>query len=181
MLCHLIPAPLIIGAIWLMSRLIISLIDVCLPDLWKQCSDMLIAVAVRIAPLMQEHMVKFTRAAGAESQTVSLSQGFQSALTLASSYTGTGTAQSGAGKGESALERGDEEERDRDHDEDDPYGMSGILHAFNTTESCGRYTERLSKDIARSGEAVFGATSAGMHLNFTTAQISAERRHSVSM
>lgn len=139
---------------------------------------MLTAVAVRIAPLMQEHMVKFTKAAGAESQSVSLSQGFQSALTLASSY--TGTVQSGAGKAENALERGDEEERDRDQDEDDPYGLSSILHAFNTTESCGRYTERLSKDIARSGEAVFGAASAGKHVNFTSI-ISAEGRHIISM
>ena len=46
-----------------------------------------------------------------------------------------------------------------DREDDDRYGLATYLQIFNTTELCVRYTDRLSKDISRSGEAVFAAAT----------------------
>ena len=127
-------------------------------DLLKQCTDILHAATVKIAPLMQESMVKFTRLAGPENSSGSLSMGFQSALTLASTY--TGTVQGVVAK-EGGAERGDEDEGSGDRDEDDPFGLKGLLQVFNTAEMCVRYTDRLSRDIVRAGETVFSAPPIG--------------------
>jgi hypothetical protein len=124
----------------------------------KQCTDILHAATVKIAPLMQESMVKFTRLAGPENSSGSLSMGFQSALTLASTY--TGTVQGVVAK-EGGAERGDEDEGSGDRDEDDPFGLKGLLQVFNTAEMCVRYTDRLSRDIVRAGETVFSAPPIG--------------------
>lgn len=112
---------------------------------------MLTAATVRMAPIMQETMLKYTRPGSSEVSAGSLSKNFQSAITLASSYTGQG----GAGK---EGEKGEEEEVERD--EDDPYGLAGLLRIFNMVEMCVRYTDRLNKDISRSGEAVFATPMA---------------------
>lgn len=103
-------------------------------------------------------MVRFTKAGGPDSSGVSLSKGFQSALTLASSYTAT---VQGVAVKEGGAERGDEGEGSGDRDEDDPFGLSGLLQVFNTAEMCVRYTDRLSRDIAKAGEAVFSAPILG--------------------
>jgi hypothetical protein len=124
----------------------------------KQCTDILLAATVKIAPLMQENMVKYTKSAGPENSSGSLSKGFQSALTLASTY--TGTVQGVVAK-EGSAERGDEDEGSGDRDEDDPFGLKGLLKVFNTAEMCVNYTDRLSRDIARAGETVFSAPPVG--------------------
>ena len=122
---------------------------------------MLSGAVAKMTPIMHEQMSKYTKTGGSDndSSAASLSKGFQSALTLASSYTGAG--QGMTGKGDSGAERMDEDEGGGERDEDDPYGLSGTLHTFNVVELCVRYTNRLSKDIAQSGEAVFGAPLTG--------------------
>jgi hypothetical protein len=124
----------------------------------KQCTDILHAATVKIAPLMQENMVKYTKSAGPENSSGSISKGIQSALTLASTY--TGTVQGVAAK-EGGAERGDEDEGSGDRDEDDPFGLKGLLKVFNTAEMCVNYTDRLSRDIAKAGETVFSAPPVG--------------------
>lgn len=126
--------------------------DMISSDLSKQAGDLLIGASAKAGVIMQEQMSKFTKGGGSDgtSSSASLAKGFQSAITLASSYTGQGGQ---GGKGDSA-ERGDEEE-DRERDQDDPYGITSVLEVFNTMEMCVRYTERLSRDINQAGEAVF--------------------------
>lgn len=123
---------------------------------------MLHAATVKMAPVLQENMVKFTRSVGPDNSSGSLSRGIQSALTLASTYTGT---VQGAAVKEGGAERGDEDEGSGDRDEDDPFGLKGMLQVFNTAEMCVRYTDRLSRDIARAGETVFSAPTIGDQLN----------------
>ena len=108
---------------------------------------MLTSATIRLAPIMSEHMYKFTKSNNVESSSGSLSKNFQSAITLATSYTVQGVKDS---------ERGEEEEGGNgDKDIDDIYGVGAIFQAFNTVEMCVRYTDRLNKDITRAGETVF--------------------------
>ena len=117
-----------------------------------------------MSPVMHEQMSRYTKTGGSDhdSSAASLSRGFHTAITLASTYAGAG--QGMAGKGDSGAERMDEDEGGGERDEEDPYGLSSTLHTFNIVELCVRYTNRLSKDIARSGEAVFGAPPTGKSL-----------------
>ena len=112
-------------------------------DLLKQASDMLTAATVRLTPVLQENMLKFTKGSNTEASTGSLSKGFKSAMTLATSY----TAQGG--------DRGEEEEGGADRDIEDPYGVAAMMQVFNTVEMCIRYTDRLNRDITKAGETVF--------------------------
>ena len=125
---------------------------------------MLIGAVAKMSPVMHEQMSRYTKTGGSDhdSSAASLSRGFHTAITLASTYAGAG--QGMAGKGDSGAERMDEDEGGGERDEEDPYGLSSTLHTFNIVELCVRYTNRLSKDIARSGEAVFGAPPTGKSL-----------------
>ena len=137
-------------------------------DLLKQASDMLTISTNKIGVTLIEIMNKFTRGTGSEILSGSLSKGFQSALTLATSYTsqsvsgasGSGSHSSSGGGGSSGSNgreggSNEEEEGSADRNEEDPYGLASTLQAFNTVEICVRYTERLSTDITRAGEAVY--------------------------
>ena len=108
---------------------------------------MLTAATVRMTPVLQENMFKFTKGgSNTEVSTGSLSKGFQSAITLATSY----TAQGG--------DRGEEEEGGTDRDSEDPYGVATMMQVFNTVEMCIRYTDRLNRDITKAGETVFSVS-----------------------
>jgi hypothetical protein len=120
--------------------------DLISSDLLEQSSELLSAAASKAAPIMQDHLARFRGGAGgsSESSSGSLSKGLKSAMSLVT----------GAGGVAVAPATDDHEEVERN--EDDPYGLAAVLDVFNTAEMCMRYTERLGRDVAKSGENVFG-------------------------
>jgi hypothetical protein len=130
--------------------------DLLSSDLLSQLSDAMTSASIKAAPVLQEHLARFTRSGNTDgvdsSGSASLSKGLQSAISLASSLANSAAVTGGAGAD-------DAEEGLTVEDEDDPYGLSGILDSFNVAEVCIRYTERLMRDVSVSGENVFGAAA----------------------
>ena len=146
--------------------------DLLSSDLLKQCCEMLSAAAVKASVVMQEHLARFRGGSGGsnESTSGSLSKGLKSAMSLVTGAGSSGGTAGGAGIGTGTGAAGtgvagmagtsDDLDDNGERDEDDVYGMAAVLDVFNTAEMCVRYTERLGRDVAKAGEAVFGATAA---------------------
>lgn len=138
--------------------------DLLSSELAGSVAELLTVSVGKMQTIVHEHLSKFIRgsvgdASGGESLELltgaSISKGFQSAMSIATSITGTGGAGGGGAGGVEDDEVGEGEE-----DEDDPWGTSQALQAFDIADKCARYTERLGRDISGAGESVFGKSIA---------------------
>ncbi len=157
--------------------------DLTSSDLLTQATELLLSSASRIGAAMQDNMAQYKRsilssaAPAAEGGGVaeslrsaaSLSSGFKSAMSLASSTIGGG----GAGSAQAAGGRDGGAAKDdiQFHENggfwflgssggpEDPWRVAGLVEAFNLLELCSRYTERLGRDVWTAGQSVFTAES----------------------
>jgi hypothetical protein len=130
-------------------------------DLLQQVNDSMSSAVAKVAPIIQEQLSRFTQAScggTADSlSTASISKGIKNAMSLASSITAGAT--SSISTATAAADDGDDAELTKDKDDvSDPHGLAAALAVFNIAERCGKYTERLTKDILLAGESVFGGT-----------------------
>jgi hypothetical protein len=149
--------------------------DLVSTELLSQAQSLLASTAKQVGLVLQDHINKFRRgiasssssadgelspASAGSSNSNSMAAGFKTALSLASTFTGSVDVDSGASAAAAGGIKLQEEggfslTSNIYSTAQDPWGVSSLIEAFNTTELCVRYTERLSKDISNAASAVF--------------------------
>ena len=149
--------------------------DLLSSDLLRQVTDTLTSSAAKVGGVLVEHMARYHLRSGGDTQGAEsaaaqrLSKGIQSAISLASSIAIAGAATTTAVVSSTLKDRekvgnADREEGD-DDDADDPWGVAAHMEAFNIAELCGKYTDRLGRDLTEAGRTVFGG-DAGSNASF---------------
>lgn len=126
--------------------------DLLSSDLLSQATEMLNNSIAKLSAIISEHMNRFkpTDSTTSAEKSASLSKGFQSAISLATTITGSYASDGSDSVLQEAVRSGGSTGKT-----EDPWGVLDIMEAFNIVELCARYTDRLNKDILSAGQRVF--------------------------
>jgi hypothetical protein len=125
-------------------------------NLNHQITEVINLAIEKLVDVAHEQCAKYAKVSGQPQQSSSIggeafSLGIKNAMNMATQFTVSTAGGAASGKDTTAAE-------DVVADKDDPFGLSNALQTFNIVEICVRYTERLTKEIHKTGSAVFAAS-----------------------